>query len=217
MKRPLFKLLITLGALSAATTSASAEPLGFSCLSNNNAANCAVLETQIDVLIGQTADSIFFRFSNDGLQQSFLDGVYFSDPPPSLLGGLPTFSYSGSGIKFSVDCAPGDLPNHWGTTYCADADAPAAKNGVNPGEWMQVSYHLLSPATTSVADVLARIAAGTFDIGIKVQGFSNGGSEWGGVNRPPPPPPTEVPEPGSLVLLATALTAVCRAGRNRAS
>jgi len=153
------------------------------------------------VEIAQTGNSLSFKFINDGPAASFIDGLYFNDPPPSLLGGTPTFAYSGSGIAFAQDCAPGDLPNNWGTTYCSDANAPGAKNGVNPYEWVQVSYALNSPAT--LVTVLDGINAGTFDIGIKVQGFAAGGSEWATMSVAGTP----VPEPATLTLFLGGLSA----------
>jgi hypothetical protein len=63
----------------------------------------------------------------------------------------------------------------------------------------------------SLATVLAAISDGTFDIGIKVQGFVGGGSEWGVVDRPP----TGVPEPGSLLLLGVGLTTFLPGVRRR--
>ncbi len=209
MKR-LLGLLIVLACVFAGPTSASANPLGFSCFSNNNAADCDTLEAQMSVELTQTGNWLTFLFSNTGPAASFIDGVYFSDPPPSLLGGAPTFEYGGT-VKFSANCSPGDLPNNWGTTYCADADAPAPKNGVNPYEWLKISYELQVPNT--LATVLAGIEAGTFDIGIKVQGFASGGSEWATVGTPP----VRTPEPGSLVMFGVALATLLPSLRRRRS
>jgi hypothetical protein len=198
LKRFLGQFLVVV-AVGAAPASASAEILGFDCFSNNNATDCATLEAQITVDITQTGNLINFLFANTGPNASFLDGVYFADPPPSLLGGTPTFEYGGV-VLFKENCSPGDLPGNWGTTYCANRKQ-AASNGVNPGEWLEVSYSLIG--TNSLATVLAGIADGSFDIGIKVQGFTGGGSEWGIVNGPTP---ADVPEPASLALLGVGLT-----------
>jgi hypothetical protein len=199
-----FGPLVILSALAAAPPAASAATFSFSCFSLNSPTDCNILESQISVDITQTADWINFKFLNSGPEASFIDGLYFADPPPSLLGGAPKFVYSDAGIKFSAGCSPGDLPNKWGTTYCSDADAPAPKNGANPDEWVQVSYLLKNPATQSLATVVNYINAGTFDIGIKVQGFASGGSEWGVVA----PPRTTVPEPGTLALLGIGVAAM---------
>jgi hypothetical protein len=200
----LFALSIVLAPFFAGPASASATTLGFSCFSNNNAADCDILEAQMSVELTQTGNWLNFIFSNTGPDASFIDGVYFSDPSPSLLAGAPAFEYYGK-VKFSATCSPGDLPNNWGTTYCADADSPAPKNGVNPDEWLKISYQLQVP--NSLATILAGIEAGTFDIGIKVQGFASGGSEWATVR--------EVPEPGSLVMFGTALAALLPRLRRR--
>jgi hypothetical protein len=204
--KKLFGLFVAFAAFVAVPSSASAASFDFSCYGMNSATDCAILESQISLDITQTGNFLNFKFSNSGPQASFIDGLYFNDPNPSLLSGNPSFVYSGSGIKFSASCSPGDLPNKWGTTYCSDADAPGPKNGVNPFEWVQVSYVLNSPAT--LATVLAGIEAGTFDIGIKVQGFASGGSEWATVGS--------VPEPGTLMLLAGGLSVAALRRRARA-
>jgi hypothetical protein len=206
----LFGALAVLAAFVAVPSTASAASFDFSCFSLNSATDCAILEAQmsVEITLSTEGDRLNFKFFNSGPDASYIDGLYFSDPPPSLLGGDPKFAYSNSGISFGVPCSPGDLPNNWGATYCADANSPkAADNGVHPTEWVQVSYLLQSPAT--LATVLAGIDAGTFDIGIKVQGFDGGGSEWGTVNK--------VPEPGTLALLASGLSlAALRRRRARA-
>jgi hypothetical protein len=72
-------------------------------------------------------------------------------------------------------------------------------NGVNPGEWLQLSYTLQNGAT--LADVLDAISSGTFSVGIHVQGFASGGSESGVLTTQP------VPEPASLMLLGSGAVA----------
>jgi hypothetical protein len=202
--------LVILAAFAVAPAIASANPLGFTCLSDNNAGDCDILEAQMSVELTQTGNWLNFTFTNIGPEASYIDGVYFSDPPPSLLDGSdPAFEYVGV-VQFSEGCAPADLPNDWGTTYCADKDK-AATNGINPGESLTISYLLLD--LNSLQTVLDGIAAGTFDIGIKVQGFASGGSEWGVVGTPP----ITTPEPGSLLMFGAALATLLPGLRRRRS
>ncbi|WP_410967510.1 PEP-CTERM sorting domain-containing protein, partial [Salmonella sp. SAL4456] len=56
-------------------------------------------------------------------------------------------------------------------------------------------------------DVLDAISAGTFNIGIHVQGFSNAGSESGVLNT--------VPEPASLLLMGAGAMAAALTRRRR--
>ena len=82
---------------------------------------------------------------------------------------------------------------------------------MNPDEWLKISYELQVPNT--LATILAGIEAGTFDIGIKVQGFASGGSEWATVGTPP----VRTPEPGSLVMFGAALATLLPSLRRRRS
>ncbi len=58
---------------------------------------------------------------------------------------------------------------------CADSNSPVQPNGVNPTEWLRLSSTL--QGGHSLDDVLKAIAADSFQVGIHVQGFANGGSE----------------------------------------
>ncbi len=83
--------------------------------------------------------------------------------------------------------------------FLADSDSPVQPNGVNPGEQLGIVFNLKDGQDYNT--VLAALDQGLSDasvvgslrIGIKVQGFSSGGSE-SFVNGPP------VPAPGSLLL-----------------
>lgn len=177
----------------------------FGCLSPNSATNCNTVATQLSLEITQTGDWINFKFLNQATTAAYISGLYFGDSA-NLLVGSPTFAYSSStGILFTADCNPNGLPNTWSTTDCASAVSPATKNGINPFEWVTMSFLLQSPGSTSLATLLNSIYKDTFNIGIKVQGFSNGGSEWA----------EAVPEPGTLLLFGSGLAlAALRRRRN---
>jgi hypothetical protein len=184
--------------LSLLPKNAAASQFSFECITNNSATNCGVLESQLSVTIGLSAtDSsmVDFLFTNSGPIASSITDVYFDDPPPLL--GPPAKIYQSSGVKFAAGCSPSDLPggNPYGftTAYCADSNSPAQPNGVNPGEWLRLSYTLQGTAT--LTDVLNAIEAGTFAVGVHVQGFSDGGSEAAIMSSQP------VPEPASILLL----------------
>lgn len=176
--------------------SASADIFGFGCISGNNPIDCAILESQMSMEVKTNSSDptmVDFLFKNSGPSASSITNVYFSDLLPPLLGD-PSSILNSAGVKYSPGCSPNDLAagqNHGFTTsYCADSDPKVQPNGVNPTEWVQLSYTLQDPAT--LAFVLAAIADGSFRVGIKVQGYDGEGSETGLVR---------VAEPGTLLML----------------
>jgi PEP-CTERM motif len=204
MLKRLFVCLLTVAAISLFSRDAAASEFNFDCISNNSATNCSVLESQLSVTIGLNAinsSMVDFLFTNSGLAASSITDVYFDDPPPLL--GLPGLISGSSGVNFAAGCSPGNLPggNPYGftTAYCADSNAPSQPNGVNPDEWLRLSYTLQSGYTLD--DVLNAIAGSSFQVGIHVQGFANGGSEAAIMNATP------VPEPASSVLFGIGAVA----------
>jgi PEP-CTERM motif len=198
----------------AAPSPALATPFGFSCVSSNTT-DCAVLQTQLHLDVTLNAGSptmVDFLFTNTGPAASSITDVYFDDAVPALLG-LPGTITESSGVKFSAGCTPGNLPGGtligFSTDYCADSNSPVQPNGVNPGEWLRLTY-TLQPNTT-LAQVLAALDSGQYRVGIHVQGFADGGSV-SGVAGPPPAP---VPEPASLIMVGTGFMALARFARRQ--
>jgi hypothetical protein len=186
-------------------TPAAADTFGFSCITGNFAADCAILEAQIvmDVSAG-TDGTVNFLFTNIGPADSSVTAVYFDDLVPALLGS-PGYITSSSGVSFSAGCAPpvlpGGSPYGFTTSYCADSDAPTQPLGVNPGEWLSIAYTLQGDATFE--QVLAALYAGSYRVGIHVQGFAGGGSE-AGINTPV----ARVSEPSALFMMGAGLLLV---------
>jgi len=201
-------LFVQLLTLILASSNASAVSIGFSCITNTIAGDCAIGAAQLSVEVTDIGGGqVLFDFMNAGPAASSITDVYFDDG--SLLGiaGLidnddnALGSYGDPGVDFSQDASPPNLPggNMIGfvTTagFLADSDPPVQPNGVNPNEMLGIVFNLHALGT--FADVLSELATGELRIGIHVQGYATGGSE-SFVNVP-------VPEPGVAVLLGLGL------------
>lgn len=202
-----------------AVSGGGAQALGFTCITGNDATDCATGEAQLDVTVSDLGGGqVLFTFSNAGPLASSITDVYFDDGTLLGIAGLidnddaALGSYGDAGVDFSQDASPPDLPG--GNTvgfqvtagFLADSDPPAQPNGVNPYETLGIVFNLQAGGT--FADVVSELTTGELRIGIHVQGFAGGGSE-SFVNVP-------VPEPGSALLLALGLAALARRDRGLA-
>jgi hypothetical protein len=170
------------GALAAflAATPASAVTLGFYCITNNLAADCATGEAQMSVDVSDLGGGqVSFLFSNAGPNASSITDIYFDD---GTLLGIASVN-SGPGTDFAQGASPPNLPGgesisppfETTTGFLADSEPPVQPNGANPGEWVEIVFDLAGGGT--FADVLAELTNGDLRIGIRVQGYAGGGSE----------------------------------------
>ena len=211
-----FKGLFLLSAL-AFTHAASAVTIGFGCITNNNAGNCTIGETQLSVeLTDIGSNQVLFTFMNSGSAASSIEGVYFDDG--TLLGIASLIDADDGvggdlGVDFSEGASPPNLPGGnsispaFVTTagFLADADAPMVPvKGVNPGESLGVIFDLI--AGVNFNDTVA--ALGTdLRIGVHVIAFDNGGSE-SFVS-------TVVPVPAAVWLFGSGLLGLVGVARRR--
>lgn len=170
-------------------------------------ANGVIGESQMFVDVEDAgAGQVLFTFRNTGdpddpLDASFIRGIYFYD---GVLFSIADVASSSDGVSFIEDASEpiGHLPgdNFFKLVYGVDvndaayADSPGTnKDGIDPGEWLEVLYTLEDAAYTA-DDVIAGLNDHRIVIGIKVQGFADGGSETF-VNNPEP-----IPAPGAILL-----------------
>jgi len=206
-----------LGALSALP--AAAIPVGFGCITNTSATDCAIGEAQFSVEATDLGgNQVLFTFANSGPSASLITDVYFDDGTLLGIAGLIDAddnylgSFGDSGVDFSQGASPPNLPG--GNTigfvttagFLADADPPPAFQGVDPGETLGVVFNLQGGGT--FIDIVDELTNGDLRIGIHAQAFPGGGSE-SFVNFP-------IPEPGTALLLALGLAGLSAGARKRA-
>jgi hypothetical protein len=193
------KLLVIIMALLVVPSAALAGTIGFYQITDNGNTPVA---GQFGMTVTGSDGLATFLFTNQGPVLSSICDIYFDD---GTLLGIATIA-SSTGVSFSFHATPGDLPGGnsispvFKTTqdFSADSDSPVASNGVNPGEWVSITFKLINGKT--IADTLAALDSGELRVGLHVQAIGvNGGSE-SFVNK--------VPEPSLVLLLGIGLGAV---------
>jgi hypothetical protein len=186
--------------------SASALTLGFDCITNDVAEQCAIGEAQLTVDVTDPGGGqVLFTFSNSGPDPASITDVYFDDG--SLLG-IASIINTPVAVVFSAGASPSNLPAGssisppFVSTFSADSDSPVVARGVNPGESLGILFDLQGGQT--FADVLAELADGTLRIGIHVQSIGEGAGSESFV---------AVPEPSALGLSGLGLLGLWRFSR----
>lgn len=189
---------------------AQATTVGFGCITNNLAGDCAIGESQLSAEVSDQGGGVVrFLFVNAGPEASAISEVYFDDG--SLLA-LSTVT-DGPGVDFEPDANPPDLPGGNSISpafqvtagFLAQAIPAPSMNGVGPSEWVAIDFLLQGGKT--FADVLTDLSTGDLRIGLHVIAYASGGSE-SFVNTP-------LPEPSTGLLLGAGFVVAMGARRRR--
>ncbi len=213
MKKSIFRSLGMAGVLAFGLAGAAQAQsnFSFSCLTNNNAGDCAIAEAQLGLEV-DTAESGFvkFIFTNTSQQASSITDIYFDWLDPSAALAQGTIGNS-AGVSFSWGASPSNLPggNELSPKFTAelgaDSNSPGTmQNGVNAeDEW--VSFRFATGSSNPLQDLFA----GSLRIGVHVQGFDSEGSESLVAIAAP------VPEPETYALMLAGLGIVGAMARRK--
>ncbi len=164
-KHRLSPLAVLVAAQCLLAPAASAASYSFACITPSTAsANCTAGANQMSVDVGSAGTLlgfplVSFTFANSGPAASSIAEIYFDDgsrnPPGEVLGALISLD-NGPSVKLKPwTSSPGDLPGGNAITpafdvtrtFVADAGAKAPFNGVNPGEWVSMTF-LIRPGVS---------------------------------------------------------------------
>jgi hypothetical protein len=120
-----------------------------------------------------------FTFHNESFIDSSIARIYFDDSSFLDIAGIT----EGLGTSFGQPATPGNLPA--GKTleppfvaadeFSFKGGPPGPQNGVNPGEWLQISFNLNNG--TTFGTLIDYLDAGALRIGAHVIALPDGSSE----------------------------------------
>jgi hypothetical protein len=166
-----------IGALlsTAAFAAQAAISYSFGCITFNSGGNCSAGSTQLNLTLSDGGNGIAnFLFSNTGPQASSITDIYFDWKAPELALTEGAFTQS-TGVSFGWGATPVNLPGGNTIAFSSDlgldSNVPTQPSGINPGEWLNIAF------AGSFAELAEGLHSNTLQVGLHVQGFSNGGSE----------------------------------------
>jgi hypothetical protein len=172
--------------------------LTFQGLTNTNAYNTALGESQLVMNVDGTGAAASFVLSNVGPWALSATDIYFDDS--GLLGAASVVN--GVGTAFAQTVSPASLPGaglvnpafESSISFGTAGTPPIYFQGVNPGESVRLDFQLAGSATIDA--VYEALTSGALRIGVRVRGTEVGGED-SLINR-------QVPAPGSAALVGVA-------------
>ncbi len=195
------KILVA-GLFAMAASTAQAQNYSFSCVTNNNAADCSTGEAQFSLSVTSLAGVVNLLFTNTGPSASSITDIYFDWASSAFALGQGVLTDSGAGVSFSWGASPGNLPGGKSIGFSADlatdSNTPTQPMGVNPGEWLNIAFN-------TQTNLITGLDSGDLRVGIHTQGYAGGGSESLVVSP--------IPEPETYAMLLIGLTGLVLARR----
>jgi len=185
---------------------AAVEFEAFSCITNNDAGDCAIGTTQLSATVVQSGGDAVLMISMTGPQAGVVEQIFIES---SFITAISFQASTATGVvAFGTGQVGGNLPGGamvgFDEVFNIAADNPAPSNGIgrHPQDDVspQTGAFLLSLTGGDFSDLLTDLR-----IGVHVIGYSSGGSE-SFISTP-------IPEPGTFALLATGLLGLATAGR----
>lgn len=205
---------------------AVASVVSYDCAETNGSftTDCGIGESQLVTTVSDNGSGATFRFQNLGTEMSIVSNIYFDDTASSVMdfsnvavddaftGPLTTnigvIFTDGSGNP--VGANPGDLPGAvpFDVSFAIGRSmAGGISRGINnASSEPMLSMEILDitvdySSGSSFGLLLTALDSGAFRIGLKVQSFADGGSEWFTSTTTT----SVVPLPASFWLFGTAL------------
>ena len=160
--------------------------------SNGGYYNSPDLNLFVEVSDGGSGQ-VDFTFHNESTINSCIASIYFDDGSLSEIAGI----INGSGTLFSQPATPSGLPaGHTlntpfvtTDTLSVSAEAPPPQNGINPGEWVKITFNLADGKT--FGNIIDELSSGSLRIGEHIIALPDGSSESA----------VTIPEPMTTILL----------------
>ena len=149
--------------------------------------------------VSQVADQqVNIQFYNASLVESAITRIYFDNGPLLDITNIE----AGSDVQFHQETHPYELPGRQllepifeaDSQLTVSADVPAPHNGINPGQWLGLTFSLKADNTFS--DVVGDLHSGALRIGMHIMGLPDGSSE-SAANAAI----HSVPEPATIIML----------------